>query len=93
MFQRSDNEHDLRDRARAALHAGTLPRVSPHGMWGGHGNGDTCPVCGNSIKPAEVELELEFADPNGGPAVRTFHMHLPCFAAWENARKFAASSD
>ena len=93
MYQRNEGEQDLRQLARAALDKGVLPRVPPDGMWGGHGNGDSCPVCGSSIKSAEVELELEFADPNGGPAVRTFHMHLPCFAAWENARKFAASSD
>lgn len=93
MIQRSDDEQDLRQRARTALDAGTLPRVSPDGMWGGRGNGDACPVCGSCIKPADTELELEFSDPEGGPAVRTFHMHLPCFAVWENARKFAASSD
>jgi hypothetical protein len=48
-------------------------------------------VCGQSIESAELEVELEFATADSGNAVREFHLHLPCFAAWEIARKFTAN--
>ena len=77
---------ELRRRARAALHAEVLPLVPPSRSWGGHGSGDLCPVCGRSIDPAEPELELEFTSTGVGNDTRAFHLHLPCFTAWEFAR-------
>jgi hypothetical protein len=90
MCHGGDEERDLRRRALAALHAGILPRVRPLRSWGGDGSGEICPVCGRSIEPAEKELELEFATAEREDAVREFHLHLPCFVAWEFAREFAA---
>ena len=87
----SDDVYDLRRRARAALHAEILPCAPPDRSWGGHGSGEMCPVCGCSVDPAEPELELEFATTEVGNDTRQFHLHLPCFTAWEFARKFAKS--
>jgi len=38
---------------------------------------------------ADMELEIEFD--GGAQGVREFHLHLPCFAAWEVERKVADS--
>jgi hypothetical protein len=47
-------------------------------------------VCGHSIDAAEMELEVEFEIAEvGAQGVREFHLHLPCFAAWEIERKGA----
>jgi hypothetical protein len=89
MLHICEDEQELRRRACAALHAEVLPRDQPQRTWGGRGSGDLCPVCGHAIEPAKLEVELVFADGDGESAVREFHMHLPCFAAWEIARTFA----
>jgi hypothetical protein len=80
-----DDEQVLRRRALAAVHAELIPRVRPVRTWGGIGSGELCPVCGHSIGPEETELELEFAASDAGNAEREFHLHLPCFTAWEFA--------
>ena len=92
MFYLYDVE-DLRRRARAALRAEILPRVQPDRSWGGNGSGELCPVCGRSVDPEELELELEFAATEIGNDTREFHLHVPCFKAWEFARKFAATDN
>ena len=90
MLKNVADELELRRRARAALHAGNLPRYPSERMWGGTGSGNRCPVCGDSIEAAEKELELEYmADETHG--VRELHLHLPCFSAWELERTSAAS--
>ena len=86
MYRSGDVEQDLRRRALEALHEETLPRIRPMRTWGGSGSGALCPVCGRFIEPADMELELEFATPDGGKLMREFHLHLMCFAAWEIAR-------
>ena len=84
------DEQELRSRARAAMHAGNLPRYLSERMWGGNGSGNRCPVCGNSIEAAEMELELEY-NADDAQGVRELHMHLPCFSAWGLERASAAS--
>ena len=82
------DEQELRIRARAALDSGQVPHDQPKGLWGGNGTGETCPVCGNSLDAAEMELEVEFEFAEvGARGVREFHLHLPCFAAWEIERR------
>jgi hypothetical protein len=83
-------DDDLRRKALVAMQLEVLPRVPPLRTWGGSGSGELCPVCGDFIEPAEKELELEFATADDGSAVREFHLHLPCFAAWDIARQSAA---
>jgi len=88
MLPTDHDEQALRRRARAALSLAQIPRDRPSGLWGGHGSGETCPVCGHSIDAAEMELEIEFTADHT-QAVQEFHLHLPCFAAWEIERKAA----
>jgi len=88
MFNGYD-EHELRRRARATLKAALIPRDRPEGIWGGNGSGEPCPVCGHSVDAAEMELEVEFTE-GSAQGAREFHLHLPCFAAWEIERKIAA---
>jgi hypothetical protein len=86
MLISGNDEVALRRQARAALNAATIPRESPTGLWGGNGSGESCPVCGQRIDASEMELEVEFAVAST-PGVREFHLHLPCFTAWELERK------
>jgi hypothetical protein len=86
-------EDDLRRKALVAMQLEVLPRVPPLRTWGGSGSGELCPVCGDFIEPADKELELEFATAHDGSAVREFHLHLPCFAAWDIARQSAADEE
>jgi len=82
------DEQELRRRARAALNQGLIPRDRPRGLWGGNGSGEPCPVCGHAVDAAEMELEVEFVIAEvGAQGVREFHLHLPCFAAWEIERQ------
>ena len=83
-------DDDLHRKALVAMHLEVLPRVSPLRIWGGSGSGELCPVCGGFIEPADKELELEFAAADGGSVVGEFHLHLPCFTAWDTARQAAA---
>ena len=89
MLHGDDDDQGLRRRALAALHLEVLPRARPVRTWGGNGSGEVCPVCGHSIEPAEKELELEFAAADAEKDAREFHLHIPCFAAWEHARESA----
>jgi hypothetical protein len=86
MLPSDRDEMELRRRAAEALIAARIPRDRPLGLWGGHGSGQACPVCGHPIEATEMELELEFAE-DSAHAVREFHLHLSCFAAWEIERK------
>ena len=87
------DERELRRKARAALDAGLSPREQPKGLWGGNGLGEPCTVCGHPVEATEMELEVEFAFAEiGAQGVREFHLHLPCFAAWEIERKAAAGT-
>jgi hypothetical protein len=72
----------LREKAREAIKAGTLPARSPDQVWGGPGTGARCAICGDSTTHAEVELEIEFAD-DGYPAVSSHFVHLRCFSIFE----------
>ena len=88
MLPNRHEEEELRRRARAALNASTIPRDRPKGLWGGNGSGEQCPVCGHPVDAAEMELEVEFEFAEvSARGVREFHLHLPCFAAWEIERK------
>lgn len=86
------DDQELRRRARVALNTGLMPRDQPRGLWGGHGAGVACPVCGEVVDAAEMELEVEFEFAEVNPSgVREFHLHLPCFAAWEIERKIQST--
>ena len=81
------DEPELRYRALVALKKEVLPRTPAQRIWGGHGCGKPCPVCGGLVEPTQLEFEVEFAAADGGDAVREFHMHLRCFEVWETAKE------
>jgi hypothetical protein len=92
MLQNADDHKELCGKALAALRADTLPCATPQQIWGGIGCGDPCPVCGDALKPSELELELAFGDDDDEHFACVLHMHVRCFAAWEMARKSVAKT-
>jgi len=77
-----NNEATLREKAREAIQSGKLPAMKPSRTWGGPGSGTECSVCGEPVKPDQMELEIEYC--NGGtPDLDHYHLHVRCFAAWE----------
>jgi hypothetical protein len=86
------DEPELRYRALVALKKEILPRTPAQRIWGGHGCGKSCPVCGCLVEPAQLEFEVEFAAADGGDAVREFHLHLRCFAVWETVKESLATA-
>jgi hypothetical protein len=86
-------EAALRQKARAAIRAGLLPRPHQMSTWGGPGSGTRCAVCGDTVSRDALGLELEFADTDGRLELR--HVHIPCFAAWDLECRYLlqASSD
>jgi hypothetical protein len=86
MLHKAHDDQELCSKALAALHAEALPLTPPVEVWGGKGSGDPCPVCGDHLKPSELELELAF-EPGERNSACVLHMHVRCFAAWEVAKK------
>ena len=80
------------DPAVGQVHAETTPRENgaipnrrPDRMWGGHGSGSRCSICGALLTRAGFELEIEFARNGDGSSLDTYHVHVPCFVAWERS--------
>ena len=65
-----NNEATLREKAREAIQSGKLPATKPSRTWGGPGSGTECSVCGEPVKPDQMELEIEYR-PNGGTPAST----------------------
>ena len=85
------NEQRIRALARNILEAGLVPRRDPDGTWGGMGIDAPCAMCGERIRPDQVEYELQFAHDGVTPGVDLFHLHLRRLAAWEMERTKAVS--
>lgn len=79
-------ESVLRDLARTAIRDGKLPSREPDRTWGGPGVGAACVVCGRPVTKEQLEFEIQFAYDGDHPGLDKFHVHLPCFAAWEFER-------
>ena len=45
-----------------------------------------CAVCGELVKADQMEFEIEFNRQGVGPDLDKYHLHVPCFAAWEFER-------
>ena len=95
----------LREKARDAILSGRLPAAKPSRTVYGHSAGATCAVCGDPVRRAEMEFELEFRTspwPYGKslrdtlkrlsvrPEVRRCHLHHRCFVAWKFERTLQA---
>jgi hypothetical protein len=79
---RMTDESVLRQKAREAIAAGTLPNRRPDGMWGGSGVGARCAICLAPVTQDEVEYEIEFARGGDDTGRDSYHIHVPCLAAW-----------
>ena len=77
------DESALRAKARELIRAGKLPTRRPERTWGGPGEGAHCTICSAPVNRDEVEFEIEFTREDNGPGLDRFHVHVPCFAAWE----------
>lgn len=80
------DERTLREKAREVIQAGKLPNRRHDRMWGGPGVGADCAICRAPVKPDEVEFEIEFARDGDDPGRDKYHVHIPCFSAWEFER-------
>jgi hypothetical protein len=76
----------LRERARAAIEAGKLPRRSADRTWGGPGVGAPCSVCDQPVTRDQMEFEVQFVNQGTAPGLDVYHVHVRCFAAWELER-------
>jgi hypothetical protein len=63
------NEQHIRALARKILQAGGIPRHDPDGTWGGKGVDVPCAICGERIRPEQVEYEVQFAHDGVTPGV------------------------
>jgi len=89
-----NDEATLRQKARAAIQGGKLPRRLPDRTWAGKGGGGSCSVCTDPLDAAEIEFELEFTSADQQPfAVTSYHVHMRCLAAWEFERQNSASHE
>jgi hypothetical protein len=84
------NEQHIRALAQSILQAGLMPLRDPDGTGGGKGLDVSCAMCGERIRPNELEHEMHFGRDCATPDVDLFHLHLPRFAAWELERAKAA---
>ena len=67
-----------------ALTSGTLPREQPAQLWAGNGTEKRCVACGSTLKPADIEFELEFV--SGVSVILDRH----CYAIWAEERERVA---
>jgi hypothetical protein len=67
-----------------------MPRRDPDGTWGGKGVDVSCAICGERIRPDQVEYERQFRHGGTTRAVDLFHHHLRCPVPWEMERTKAA---
>ncbi len=75
----------LREQAREAMKNGRLPARPADRTSGGPGVGALCSVCNRPVRSSVMEMQLEFTR-EGEPAGVRYHVHVPCFAAWESER-------
>jgi hypothetical protein len=95
------DEATLEDKAREAIDSGRLPTARPGRILYAPSAGAACAVCGVSVSRGEMQVELEFPNnpsPKGkslrhilgrlrtNPKVSRYHLHIPCFTAWELER-------
>jgi hypothetical protein len=55
--------------------------------WGGPGVGVACAICNVPVGADEAEFEIGFSQDGDDPGLHKYHVHIPCFAAWEFERE------
>ena len=74
----STSEPELHRIVRARIDDGRLTCDPPANVWGGHGTGALCEVCGEPIGPDEVEYEVHLTVDRP----LTCRLHLQCYEVW-----------
>jgi len=72
--------------AREALRSGRLPAQKASRTYGGAGADQPCALCGQFVRQAESEFEIEFNRHGVEIGFDRYHLHPRCFAAWEFER-------
>jgi hypothetical protein len=77
------DDASLRERARVAIRAGSLPNRLPDRVWGGPATTGRCAVCGEPTRAhGSVEFEIAFSvDPHG--AEKCCRVHPQCLTVFE----------
>jgi hypothetical protein len=78
-----NDEGALREKAREAVQSGKLTALKPSRTWGGPGSGTPCSVCGEPVRPGQMELEIEYRRDGDAPGLDNYRLHVRCFAVWE----------
>ena len=77
----------LREKAREAIRAGTLPSRRPDATLGGPGSGGACALCGELLRRNEMEQVAEFDCREATPGLRnSYYFHPLYYLVWEFAR-------
>jgi hypothetical protein len=71
------NEFTIRDRIRAMLKTGEIPREDGSRTWAGYGEGAPCAACSKPVSGSELEYEVDLV--SGG----TLNLHLKCHSLWQ----------
>ncbi len=64
------NDTDSRSRS--------MPSGTPRRTWAGRGTNESCDFCRQTIRPEQVEYEVELQ----GSTSRVLHLHFECYQAW-----------
>lgn len=77
----------LREKARAAMLNGKLPRATPNRTFlAGAGTVVACAVCAELVTTDQAEIELQFTGEGVQPRLNRYHLHVWCFTAWKSER-------
>ena len=78
----------LREKARAAMLDGKLPRATPNRTFlAGAGTGVACAVCAELVTTDQAEIEIQFTGEGVQPRLNRYHLHVWCFTAWKFERR------
>jgi hypothetical protein len=66
----------IRQRIRAMLKSGEIPREDGSRTWAGYGEGAPCAACLTPVSPTELEYEVDLL------SGETLNLHLRCHALW-----------
>ena len=72
-------EISLKQLAQERIESGQLPCDPAARLWGSHGSGAACALCGRPIGPDEIEYEVETRIKGAPDAL---HFHRACHSVW-----------
>jgi hypothetical protein len=87
------DDEALQKHALEAIQARRLPNRPPSRIWGGNGFWMHCAICGNLVISDELGYELQFSEGDDGPSPAEYHVHVRCFAAWDQERRRQGGPD